>query len=62
MDAVIYLRVSTKEQAAKDGAAEGSRSRPSGRRAFAKSPSAAGTSQGSSSTPASPRAPPTARC
>ena len=62
MDAVIYLRVSTKEQAAKDESGEGYSIPANGRFASATSSSAGGTWLVSSSTPASPPELPTARC
>lgn len=62
MDAVIYLRVSTKEQTAKDETGEATPSPPSGRRAFATSPSEGGTWRASSSTLVSPQGPRIAQC
>ena len=62
MDAVIYLRVSTKEQASNDEAGEGY-SIPAQREACLRHiAERGGASPGSSPTPASPPAPPTDPC
>lgn len=59
MNALVYLRVSTKEQAEKGESGEGYSTPLKEKRAFATAPRKAGMLPTSSSTPVSRRSPPT---